>query len=106
MLLASVAHARMAEHEKVAARRSVLSTSRGHAFESLAQWALSATTVANLYSTSIMFMAATGLAWTLPAPALHEVSLGTPLGRFVSVGPLAKLTYAIKRYILTHPRLH
>ena len=35
-------------HKKVAARRSVLPTSRGHAFESLAQWALSATTVANL----------------------------------------------------------
>ena len=33
----------------MAVRRSVLPTSRGHAFESLAQWALSATTVASLY---------------------------------------------------------
>ena len=33
----------------MAARRSVLPTSRGHAFESLAQWGLSATTVASLY---------------------------------------------------------
>ena len=39
---------RHTEHENEAAWRSVVPTSRGHAFESLAQWALSATTVANL----------------------------------------------------------
>ena len=36
-------------HENEAAWRSVLPTSRGHAFESLAQWGLSATTVARVY---------------------------------------------------------
>ena len=50
------------------------------------------------FSQPLSIMAATGLAWRWSAPALHAVSLGTPLGRAVSVGPLAKLTYAIKRY--------
>ena len=53
----------------------------------------------------LSIMAATGLAWTLPAPALHVVSVGTPLGRVVSVGPLAKLTCAMKRYIYIDPPL-
>ena len=41
-----------------------------------------------------LITAATGLAWTSPAPALRVVSLGTPRERVVSVGTLAELAYA------------
>ena len=104
MLLASVVNAGMADTKKWPRgdRFWLLPTSRGHAFESLALMS----TFSHHSGQPLSIMAATGLAWTWPAPALHAVSLGTPLGRVVSVGPLAKLTYAIKRYILTHPRLH
>jgi len=71
-------------------KRSVLPTSRGHAFESLAQRALSATMQ---WPTSVdpgghwlgLDVASTGTAL---------MSLETPRGRVVSVGTLAELAYA------------
>ena len=89
-------------HESEAAWRSVVPTSRGHAFESLAQWALSA--MHSGQPQLIIIMAATGLRW--PGRRLDVASTGTaggvtgnatgqPRERVVSVGTLAKSAYAI-----------
>ena len=82
-ILGPCAHA---ERKNAAARRSVLPTSRGRCFESPSPMG----TFSHHGGCNRSILAATGLVWTWPAPALHVQPFGTPRGRVVSFGKLAK----------------